>query len=205
MAKANLVIVESPAKAKTIGKYLGPTYQVLASMGHVRDLPKSKMGVDLETGEFEPQYQPIKGKEETIAQLKDAADHSKKVYLATDPDREGEAISWHLMEALKLSGKKVYRITFNEITKLEKNGMFVYESVPGTAVENFKASADEVVFNVSADKDIQVTLELEADTEYVIYMDDVNIGTMKTNLSGKISVSAEMDPGRTVEIKVKKK
>ena len=83
MAKANLVIVESPAKAKTIGKYLGPTYQVLASMGHVRDLPKSKMGVDLETGEFEPQYQPIKGKEETIAQLKDAADHSKKVYLAT--------------------------------------------------------------------------------------------------------------------------
>ena len=93
----------------------------------------------------------------------------------------------------------------SKITKLEKNGMFVYESVPGTAVENFKASADEVVFNVSADKDIQVTLELEADTEYVIYMDDVNIGTMKTNLSGKISVSAEMDPGRTVEIKVKKK
>ena len=94
----------------------------------------------------------------------------------------------------------IYKVkTFNEITKLEKNGMFVYESVPGTAVENFKASADEVVFNVSADKDIQVTLELEADTEYV------NIGTMKTNLSGKISVSAEMDPGRTVEIKVKKK
>ena len=100
----------------------------------------------------------------------------------------------------------IYKVkTFNEITKLEKNGMFVYESVPGTAVENFKASADEVVFNVSADKDIQVTLELEADTEYVIYMDDVNIGTMKTNLSGKISVSAEMDPDRTVEIKVKKK
>ena len=92
----------------------------------------------------------------------------------------------------------IYKVkTFNEITKLEKNGMFVYESVPGTAVENFKASADEVVFNVS--------LELEADTEYVIYMDDVNIGTMKTNLSGKISVSAEMDPDRTVEIKVKKK
>ena len=100
----------------------------------------------------------------------------------------------------------IYKVkTFNEITKLEKNGMFVYESVPGTTVENFKASADEVVFNVSADKDIQVTLELEADTEYVIYMDNVNIGTMKTNLSGKISVSAEMDPGRTVEIKVKKK
>ena len=101
--------------------------------------------------------------------------------------------------------RAIYIKSFNEITKLEKNGMFVYESVPGTAVENFKASADEVVFNVSADKDIQVTLELEADTEYVIYMDNVNIGTMKTNLSGKISVSAEMDPGRTVEIKVKKK
>ena len=117
MAKANLVIVESPAKAKTIGKYLGPTYQVLASMGHVRDLPKSKMGVDLETGEFEPQYQPIKGKEETIAQLKDAADHSKKVYLATDPDREGEAISWHLKELLELPDDKTSRVTFNEITK----------------------------------------------------------------------------------------
>ena len=110
MAKANLVIVESPAKAKTIGKYLGPTYQVLASMGHVRDLPKSKMGVDLETGEFEPQYQPIKGKEETIAQLKDAADHSKKVYLATDPDREGEAISWHLKELLELPDDKTSRV-----------------------------------------------------------------------------------------------
>ena len=86
-------------------------------MGHVRDLPKSKMGVDLETGEFEPQYQPIKGKEETIAPLKDAADHSKKVYLATDPDREGEAISWHLKELLELPDDKTSRVTFNEITK----------------------------------------------------------------------------------------
>ena len=74
---------------------MGPDYQVLASMGHVRDLPKSKMGVDLDNDQFEPHYQPIKGKEETIAQLQDAADHSQKVYLATDPDREGEAISWH--------------------------------------------------------------------------------------------------------------
>ena len=89
MAKSNLVIVESPAKAKTIGKYLGPDYQVLASMGHVRDLPKSKMGVDLESGDFTPNYQPIPGKEEVIEELKDAADHSQKVYLATDPDREG--------------------------------------------------------------------------------------------------------------------
>ena len=116
MAKTNLVIVESPAKAKTIGKYLGPDYQVLASMGHVRDLPKSKMGVDIEHG-FEPDYQPIKGKEETIALLKDAADESDKVYLATDPDREGEAISWHLKELLDLPEDKASRVTFNEITK----------------------------------------------------------------------------------------
>ncbi|MGM9578389.1 MAG: type I DNA topoisomerase [Evtepia sp.] len=116
MAKTNLVIVESPAKAKTIGKYLGPDYQVLASMGHVRDLPKSKMGVDIEHG-FEPDYQPIKGKEETIALLKDAAEESAKVYLATDPDREGEAISWHLKELLDLPEDKASRVTFNEITK----------------------------------------------------------------------------------------
>ncbi|MGN0969299.1 MAG: type I DNA topoisomerase [Evtepia sp.] len=116
MAKTNLVIVESPAKAKTIGKYLGPDYQVLASMGHVRDLPKSKMGVDIEHG-FEPDYQPIKGKEETIALLKDAADESARVYLATDPDREGEAISWHLKELLDLPEDKASRVTFNEITK----------------------------------------------------------------------------------------
>ena len=115
-AKTDLVIVESPSKAKTIGKYLGPGYEVKASMGHVRDLPKSKIGVDIEGG-FVPQYQPIKGKEETIAQLKDAADHSKKVYLATDPDREGEAISWHLKELLELPDDKTSRVTFNEITK----------------------------------------------------------------------------------------
>ncbi|MBR5534793.1 MAG: type I DNA topoisomerase [Ruminiclostridium sp.] len=116
MAKTNLVIVESPAKAKTIGKYLGPDYKVLASMGHVRDLPKSKMGVDLENG-FEPSYQPIKGKEETIAELKKAAKGSQQVYLATDPDREGEAISWHLKELLELPDGKTQRVTFNEITK----------------------------------------------------------------------------------------
>ena len=117
MAKSNLVIVESPAKAKTIGKYLGPDYQVLASMGHVRDRPKSKMGVDLESGDFTPNYQPIPGKEEVIEELKDAADHSQKVYLATDPDREGEAISWHLKELLDLPDGKASRVTFNEITK----------------------------------------------------------------------------------------
>ena len=116
MAKTNLVIVESPAKAKTIGKYLGPGFEVKASMGHVRDLPKSKIGVDLEGG-FIPDYQPIKGKEDIIADLKKSAKKSEAVYLATDPDREGEAISWHLKELLKLPDDKAYRVTFNEITK----------------------------------------------------------------------------------------
>jgi DNA topoisomerase-1 len=116
VAKSNLVIVESPAKAKTIGKYLGPDYQVKASMGHVRDLPKSKIGVDVEHG-FVPDYQPIKGKEEVISDLKKAAKQSDKVFLATDPDREGEAISWHLKELLELPDDRTYRVTFNEITK----------------------------------------------------------------------------------------
>ena len=114
--KTDLVIVESPSKAKTIGKYLGPGYEVKASMGHVRDLPKSKIGVDIEQG-FVPNYQPIKGKEDVIADLKKAAKKSGKVYLATDPDREGEAISWHLKELLDIPDDKTYRVTFNEITK----------------------------------------------------------------------------------------
>ena len=114
--KTDLVIVESPSKAKTIGKYLGPGYEVKASMGHVRDLLKSKLSVDIEAG-FIPNYQPIKGKEETISELKKAAKKSNKVYLATDPDREGEAISWHLKELLNIPDDKVYRVTFNEITK----------------------------------------------------------------------------------------
>ena len=116
MAKSDLVIVESPAKAKTIGKYLGPGYEVKASMGHVRDLPKSKIGVDVDHG-FALDYQPIKGKEEIIGELKKAAKKSGKVFLATDPDREGEAISWHLKELLDLPDDKTYRVTFNEITK----------------------------------------------------------------------------------------
>ncbi len=116
MAKQHLVIVESPAKAKTIGKYLGPDYQVKASMGHVRDLPKSKLSVDIEGG-FVPNYQPIKGKEDIIEDLTKAAKKSDLVYLATDPDREGEAISWHLQEMLGLPKEKTCRVTFNEITK----------------------------------------------------------------------------------------
>ncbi len=116
MAETNLVIVESPSKAKTIGKYLGPDYVVKASMGHLRDLPKSTMGVDIEGG-FEPEYVPMEAKAEIIADLKKAAKKAKNVYLATDPDREGEAISWHLKELLQLPDDKTYRVTFNEITQ----------------------------------------------------------------------------------------
>ncbi len=117
MAKpTNLVIVESPSKAKTIGKYLGPDYVVKASMGHLRDLPKSKMGVDLEH-DFTPEYIPVRGKEELIKELRTAADKAQTVYLATDPDREGEAISWHLKELLNLPDEKAHRVTFNEITQ----------------------------------------------------------------------------------------
>lgn len=112
----NLVIIESPYKAKTISKFLGKEYTVTASGGHLRDLPKSKMGVDLDNG-FIPDYQPIKGKEQTISELKDRARKSNKVYLATDPDREGEAISWHLKELLELPDNKAFRVTFNELTK----------------------------------------------------------------------------------------
>ena len=116
MGKTNLVIVESPSKAKTIGRYLGPDYTVKASMGHLRDLPKSKMGVDLEN-DFTPQYIPVKGKEELIRELKKEAAKAETVYLATDPDREGEAISWHLKELLNLPDDKAQRVTFNEITQ----------------------------------------------------------------------------------------
>ncbi|MBE5882292.1 MAG: type I DNA topoisomerase [Lachnospiraceae bacterium] len=111
-----LVIVESPAKVKTIKKFLGSNYEVMASNGHVRDLPKSQMGVSPEN-DFEPKYITIRGKGDILAALRKEVKKAEKIYLATDPDREGEAISWHLLEALKLQNKKVYRITFNEITK----------------------------------------------------------------------------------------
>ena len=118
MAKEDsiLVIVESPSKAKTIGKYLGSGYTVKASMGHLRDLPKSTMGVDLANG-FAPEYVPIENKAELIRELRTAAKNSSFVYLATDPDREGEAISWHLKELLELPDEKTRRVTFHEITK----------------------------------------------------------------------------------------
>nr|WP_288722585.1 type I DNA topoisomerase [uncultured Sellimonas sp.] len=111
-----LVIVESPAKVKTIKKFLGSSYVVMASQGHVRDFPKSQLGIDVEH-DFEPKYITIRGKGEILAELRKEVKKADKIYLATDPDREGEAISWHLTKALKLEGKKVYRISFNEITK----------------------------------------------------------------------------------------
>ena len=115
MAK-NLVIVESPAKVKTIKKFLGTNYEVLASQGHVRDLPKSQLGIDVEH-DYEPKYITIRGKGDILAKLRKEAKKADRVYLATDPDREGEAISWHLSKALNMDEKKMYRITFNEITK----------------------------------------------------------------------------------------
>ena len=117
--KHNLVIVESPAKVKTIKKFLGSTYDVAASYGHVRDLPKSRMGIDVDN-DYEPKYITIRGKGELLAELRKKVKKADCIYLATDPDREGEAISWHLIAALKLDemkDKKVSRITFNEITK----------------------------------------------------------------------------------------
>ncbi|MCI8561785.1 MAG: type I DNA topoisomerase [Dorea sp.] len=111
-----LVIVESPAKVKTIKKFLGSNYVVTASNGHVRDLPKSQLGIDVEH-DFEPKYITIRGKGEILANLRKEVKKADKIYLATDPDREGEAISWHLSKALKLEDKKIYRISFNEITK----------------------------------------------------------------------------------------
>ena len=116
MATKKLLIVESPAKAKTINKYLGKNYTVIASMGHMRDLPKSQLGIELDNN-YEPKYITIRGKGELLTKLKKAAKSADKVYLATDPDREGEAISWHLANILEIDAKEKCRITFNEVTK----------------------------------------------------------------------------------------
>ena len=112
----NLVIVESPAKAKTIKKFLGTNYEVMASNGHVRDLPKSQLGIDV-NNDYEPKYITIRGKGELLAKLRKEVKKANKVFLATDPDREGEAISWHLFQTLKLDKNNTSRIAFNEITK----------------------------------------------------------------------------------------
>src|ERR1700730_2064573 len=115
MAKA-LVVVESPAKAKTINKYLGRDYKVIASMGHIRDLPKSKLGVDVDN-DFAEQYESIVSRKKVIKELKDAARDATDIYVATDPDREGEAIGWHLIQELGGKKRRIHRLTFNEITK----------------------------------------------------------------------------------------
>ncbi len=130
----NLVIVESPAKAKTIQKFLGSNYTVIASGGHVRDLPVSKLGIDVENGTYEPKYITIRGKGDILSQLRKEVKKAKKIYLATDPDREGEAISWHLKALLKLEDKNCFRITFNEITK--------------NAIKNSIANAREIDINL---------------------------------------------------------
>ena len=113
---ANLVIVESPSKAKTLKNYLGSSYVIMASKGHVRDLPAARLSVDVKK-DFEPKYSIVKGKESLVKELKEAVKDSDKVFLATDPDREGEAISWHLAEILGLDLNEANRVTFNEITK----------------------------------------------------------------------------------------
>jgi DNA topoisomerase-1 len=113
---ANLVIIESPTKAANLKSYLGSNYKVMASVGHVRDLPKSTLGVDIENN-FEPHFINIRGKGDLIKELRKEAKKATTVYLATDPDREGEAIAWHLSSALQLDPQKVKRVTFNEVTK----------------------------------------------------------------------------------------
>src|ERR1700677_1302035 len=120
----HLVIVESPAKAKTINKYLGDDYIVKASMGHVRDLPSKGMGVDLKT--FQPDYEVLESRSKVIAELKKLAKESDKIYLATDLDREGEAIAWHLKEALGIPEDRVFRVIFNAITKSEIQKAFLH-------------------------------------------------------------------------------
>ena len=111
----NLLIVESPTKAKTLGKYLGNNFRILASVGHIKDLPKSKLGVEVQD-DFRPEYVTIKGKGKVLQELKKAAKSAEAVYLAPDPDREGEAIAWHIAQELKSSGKDLHRVLFNELT-----------------------------------------------------------------------------------------
>src|SRR5947208_10186419 len=125
--KKHLVIVESPAKAKTINKYLGTDFEVAASKGHVRDLPKTRFGIDIEAG-WVPTYRSLDDRREVLATLKKQAAKADAVYLAPDPDREGEAIAWHLKEALGLGDEKVHRVTFNEITKTAIQKAFAHPS-----------------------------------------------------------------------------
>ena len=188
MAKKHLVIVESPAKAKTIGKYLGKDYEVKASMGHLRDLPKSKLGVDIEH-DFEPVYQPIRGKEELISELKKAAKSSDTVYLATDPDREGEAISWHLKALLNLDNEKAKRVTFNEITKKDyeesNNPLQVFEEVFDVIKDRKVHPKEGSYTNYLFDKGIDKILKKlgEEATEIVIAAKNPNPNEVKYEIS----------------------
>ncbi|MGH7163882.1 MAG: DNA topoisomerase, partial [Planctomycetota bacterium] len=136
--KKSLVIVESPAKAKTINKYLGREYVVRPSMGHVRDLPKSRLGVDLDNG-FEPKYIVLRDRKAVVEELKKVLKECDKVYLAPDPDREGEAIAWHLKEALKVPDDRAFRVTFNEITKRAVEAAFDHP----TAIDPNKVNAQQ--------------------------------------------------------------
>ena len=188
MAEKNLVIVESPAKAKTIGKYLGRSYTVKASMGHLRDLPKSKLGVDIEH-DFEPVYQPIRGKEELISELKKAAKSSDTVYLAADPDREGEAISWHLKALLNLDDEKAKRVTFNEITKKDyeesNNPLQVFEEVFDVIKDRKVHPKEGSYTNYLFDKGIDKILKKlgEEATEIVIAAKNPNPNEVKYEIS----------------------
>ena len=187
-AKQNLVIVESPSKAKTIGKYLGPDYQVKASMGHLRDLAKSTLSVDIEH-DFEPEYYPLKGKEEIISELQKAAKHADRVYLATDPDREGEAISWHLKYLLSIPDDATYRVTFNEITKKDyeesNNPLQVFEEVFDVIKDRKVHPKEGSYTNYLFDKGIDKILKKlgEEATEIVIAAKNPNPNEVKYEIS----------------------
>ena len=147
-----LIIVESPAKANTIKKFLGGSTKVVASMGHIRDLPKSKMGIDIEH-DFEPQYINIRGKGDLIKSLRKDAKQAKTVYLATDPDREGEAIAWHLATILNEDTENITRVTFNEITKTA-----VQKAIkePRNILKTPTASPDKLGIGINLPKNIDL-------------------------------------------------
>ena len=185
---AKLVIVESPAKAKTIGKYLGDDYEVTASMGHIRDLPASQLGIDVEHG-YTPQYISIKGKEKLIKELKSKAKHADGVLLATDPDREGEAISWHLKYLLDLNDQKARRVTFNEITKKDyeesNNPLQVFEEVFDVIKDRKVHPKEGSYTNYLFDKGIDKILKKlgEEATEIVIAAKNPNPNEVKYEIS----------------------
>ena len=187
----HLVIVESPAKVKTIKKFLGSNYEVDASGGHVRDLPKSQLGFDPEH-DYEPKYITIRGKGDILAKLRKEVKKADKIYLATDPDREGEAISWHLSKALKLEDckdKKVYRITFNEITKKDyeesNNPLQVFEEVFDVIKDRKVHPKEGSYTNYLFDKGIDKILKKlgEEATEIVIAAKNPNPNEVKYEIS----------------------